>query len=257
MTLNQIFSPSRFLNLLREETASGYKMPIIVASVVFVILSIIFIINASDHDNGGFHEIWYGIILLAGGFYFTSSSFNELNKKEERMNYLALPASIFEKFSLKLLVTSLGYLIGLTLIYWIFAQVIDSVTQSYFEWSFRPFDIRTGSFPLLIKLYLVLQSLFILGAATFNRFAFFKTLFAIGILGIGIGIFTGLCFRGIFAEYFQSFFEPKENVGIIPSIAFRDFMQYTAWPLLQNIFWYVLAPVMWIVAYFKLKEREV
>jgi len=257
MTFNQIFSPSRFLNLLREETASGYKIPIIVASVVFVFLGIIFILSVAGQDNRSFHEVWYGIILLAGGFYFTSTSFNELNQKEERMNYLALPASVFEKFSMKLLITSLGYLIGFTLIYWIFAQVIDTITQRYFEWSFEPFDITTDGFPTFIKLYLVLQSIFILGAVTFNRFAFFKTLFTIGILGLVIGIFTGLCFRGIFAEYFQSFFEPKDNVGIIPDIAFRNFMQYTAWPIIQNIFWYVLAPVMWIVAYFKLKEREV
>lgn len=257
MTLNQIFSVPRFLNLFREETASGYKIPIIVASVVFVFLTLIFIANAADNDNTGFHEVWYGILLLAGGFYFTSTSFNELNRKEERMNYLSMPASIFEKFSIKLLFTSLGYLIVVTLLYWIFSQVIDLITQRYFNFSFLPFTPTQGGYLLFIKLYLVLQSIFILGAATFNRFAFFKTLFSVALLGFGLIVFGWLIFRIIFAEYFETLFKPINNTGVMPSMGVRDFMQYTAWPILQFVFWYLLAPVMWIVAYFKLKEREV
>ena len=73
MTANQIFSAPRFLKLLREETSSGYRMTFVVASVAFVFLLLIFLINASDSDNGDFHQIWYSIGLLAGGFYFTST----------------------------------------------------------------------------------------------------------------------------------------------------------------------------------------
>jgi len=257
MTINQIFSAPRFLNLFREETTAGYKMTFIIASVVFVFLSLLFILNGSDHGTPEFHMIWYPILLLAGGFYFTSTSFDELNRKEERMNYLSIPASIFEKFSMKLLVTTLGYLVGVTLLYWLFSKFIDSITIHYFQfsfWKFNPFD---DHYLLIIKLYLVIQSLFILGAATFNRFSFFKTLFVLGLIIFALGIFSGLSFRLIFADFFETFLKPKDQVKVIPSSQFRDFMQYSAWPFLQIIFWYVLAPILWITAYFKLKEREV
>jgi len=257
MTLNEVFSLPRFFNLLKEETSSGHRMTLIITSVIFVFLSFIFILNGSDHGTPEFHEVWYAIVLLAGGFYFTSTSFDELNRKEERMNYLAVPASIFEKFSMKLLITTLGYLIGLTLIYWLFSELINLITLKYFDFQFDTFNPFEDHYPLLIKIYLVVQSIFILGAATFNRFSFFKTLFVLGLIGLILGIFSGICFRLIFADLFQGFFIPKDNIRVMPSIQFRDFMEYTVWPLLQNLFWYVLAPVLWVIAYFKLKEREV
>lgn len=257
MTPNQIFSPPRFYNLLREEASAGYRMTFIIASVVFAFLLLIFTISAADHDNKDFHQIWYSIILLGGGFYFTSTSFNELNAKEERMNYLALPASVFEKFSMKLLVTTIGYLVGVTLLYWLFAQVEDMISQRYFNFSFSAFNPFDEFNWFMIKLYLVIQSVFILGAVAFNRFAFFKTLFSLWLLELGIGILALIFIRIIFAGYFESLFIPRDNIRAIPDHDFRDFAQYTLWPALQYIFWYILAPVMWIVTYFKLKEREV
>jgi len=257
MTLNEVFSLPRFFNLFKEETSSGHRMTLIIASVVFAFLSFLFILNGSDRGTPEFHEIWYGLVLLAGGFYFTSTSFNELNRKEERMNYLAIPASIFEKFSMKLLITTLGYIISVTLIYWLFSKFIDLITLRYFDFQFDVFNPFGEHYLLLIKLYLVLQSIFILGAATFNRFSFFKTLFALGLIGLIIGTFFGISLRLVFADFFESLFVPRDDVTVIPSIEFRNFMEYTAWPLLQNLFWYVLAPVLWVIAYFKLKEREV
>lgn len=257
MTSNQIFAAPRFLNLLRQETSSGYKMTFIIASVVLVFLSIVFIAVAADRDNGSFHQVWYSITLLAGGFYFTSTNFNELNRKENRMNYLALPASIFEKFSVKLLISTLGYIIGVTLLYLIFASIMDVVTRSYFDFSYDAFNPFDSFYLLIIKIYLVVQSVFLLGAVTFNRFSFFKTLFTLGIIGLVLAIIGGVIFRITFYEYFDGFFTPVDKVVTQPSRYFLDFMEFKMWPLVQGLFWYVLAPVLWVVAYFKLKEREV
>jgi hypothetical protein len=257
MTSNQFFTFPRFSNLLREEVSSGYRMTFIIASVVFAFLLLIFTINAAEKDNAEFHQIWYSILLFVGGFYFTSTSFNELNRKEERMNYLALPASVFEKFSMKLLITTVGYLVGLTLLYWVFAQVEDIISQKYFAFSFTAFNPFDEFYILMIKLYLVIQSVFILGAVAFNRFAFFKTLFALWLLEIALGIFIWILVRIIFAEYFEGLFRVSNNILAIPDQSFQNFAEFTAWPFIQTIFWYALAPVLWVVTYFKLKEREV
>jgi hypothetical protein len=256
MTANQIFSVPRFLNLFREETSSGYRMALIVSTVVFGFLVLIATIMAEDHDFSDFHQVWYSILLLGGGFYFTSNSFNELNQKEQRMHYLSLPTSIFEKFSMKLLISTVGYVALFTLLYWLFAQVAD-VIAAKFNYAFIPFEPSTPFYLFMIKLYIVIQSIFILGAAAFDRLAFFKTLFSLAILGIGIGIITSFMVRIIFAEYFDGFFEARNDITVMPSKDFQNFVQYTLWPILQNVFWFVLAPFCWIVAYFKLKEREV
>ncbi len=257
MTSNQIFAAPRFFNLLREETSSGYKMTFIIASVVLVFLSVVFISVAIDKDNADFHRIWYSIVLLGGGFYFTSTNFNELNRKEERMNYLAMPASIFEKFSVKLLISTLGYIIGVTLLYWIFASIMDVITVRYWDFSYDTFNPFDSFYLFMIKIYLVVQSVFLLGAVTFNRFSFFKTLFTLGIIGFVLAIIGWVVFRIVFYNYFDGFFSPRHDIAVMPSQNFQDFMEFTMWPLVQGLFWYVLAPVLWVVAYFKLKEREV
>ncbi len=257
MMSNQIFAPTRFFKLFREEVFSGYRITLIVASVVFAFLMLIFTIVASDHSDADFHQVWYPIVLLAGGFYFTSTSFNVLNRKEQRMNYLSIPASIFEKFSLKLLITTLGYTVMATLLYWLFSESVNAITQRYFSFSFWEFNPFSEFNLFFIKLYIVIQSVFILGAATFNRFSFFKTLFALGLIYIALSLFGWLLFRIIFADLFDGLLVPRDNITVFPSYRFQDFVEFTAWPLLQNIFWYVMAPIFWVVAYFKLKEREV
>ncbi len=257
MTSNQFFAFPRFLNLIREEVSSGYKMTFIVASVVFAFLIFLSTIMASDNDMRDFHQIWYPIILLGGGFYFTSTSFDELNRKEQRMNYLSIPASIFEKFSLKLLMTTVGYIIGVTLLYWIFAGIADLIAEKYFGNTFRPFNPFDDFYTMMISIYISVQSVFLLGAVYFNRYSFFKTQFSLGILEIILAIVGFLFFRIIFYEYFDGFFSPKDNVAVMPNQAFQDFMEFTMWPIVQYTFWYVLPLVLWVVAYFKLKEREV
>jgi hypothetical protein len=256
MTTNQIFSFPRFMHLFREETFSGHRMTLIVASVVFVFLAINAAIMAEGQDFVNFHQVWYSMILLGSGFYFTSNSFNELNQKEQRMQYLSLPSSIFEKLTMKLLITSLGYVILFTALYWVFAQVAD-VIAAYFNYSFLPFNPVAPFYLFMIKLYLVIQSIFILGAIAFNRFAFFKTLFALFLLVLVFGVIMWIIFRILFAEYFDGVFTPVDNVQVIPGKNFQNFIEFTAWPVLQHIFWFVLAPLFWVVAYFKLKEREV
>ncbi len=256
MTANQIFSLPRFFNLFREETSSGYRMTIIISIVIFAFLLFLSTLMSSQQEFIDFHHIWYSIVLLGGGFYFTSNSFNELNQKEQRMQYLSLPTSIFEKFSMKLLITTVGYVIGATLLYWVFATIAEAIAAN-FNWSFIAFDPTAPFFMLMIKLYLVIQSIFILGAATFGKLSFFKTIFTLNLLGLAIGVVCWIFFRVIFAEYFEGFFMPRDDILVIPDKGFQNFVEHTLWPTVQNVFWYALAPFCWIVAYFKLKEQEV
>lgn len=257
MTTSQIFDISRFFKLTRTEMSSGYKLTLIVAVVVFLFLLFLSTIMAMDGDTREFHEIWYSIILLGGGFYFTSTIFDELNRKEQRLQYLTTPASLFEKFSLKLLITTVGWIVGVTLLYWVFAQVADWIAAHYFSSSFSDFEPFNEFYRMMIAIYISVQSLFLLGAATFNRFSFFKTLFSLNLLGFVLLLFLFLIFRILFASYFDGFVMVDDNIRVQPSQGFIDFMEFKMWPLVQFLFWYVLPIIMWVVAFFKLKEREV
>lgn len=72
-----------------------------------------------------FHSVFFPIYFLLCSVLATSSSFNELNRKEDAASYLGLPASALEKLSSKITVSLfinplaviLKYFLGTSLIY--------------------------------------------------------------------------------------------------------------------------------------------
>lgn len=258
MKLDQQFNGMRFFNLLRLESSFGYRNVLLAGIGVFAILTIVALSTAQDHDFRDFHNVWYAIVLLGGGFVFTSIIANGLNNPQSRMSHLSLPASDFEKFLSKLLISSLGYLIVVTLVYWLFAGITDSLISRWFNYQRLPFNPFNAFYLLIIKLYLVLQSIFLLGALYFRRFEVFKTLVSLLAIAIVFGIIGFILVRIFFYDAFEGLFETSNHtIPYIPSEGFRDFVSGSLWSTVQNLFWFALAPLFWIVGYFKMKETEV
>ena len=255
MKPNQYFDFSRFVQLIRMEGANNYRWILFVSLGVFVFLTIIALVMASDHDFRDFHKIWFAIVVLGGGFLFTSVCCSELDTKPSRMNYLMVPASGFEKFLVKLLLSGPVYLIGVITIYWIFTKLVSALSGYYFNFQFDSFAPFSEFGWLIIKLYLVLQSVFLVGAIAFNRFSVVKTILSLNVLSIILGIIGFIFFRIIFWKYFNGFFSVDGGVPP-PDENFINFVEYSLWPAIQKIFWFGLAPLLWVVGYFKIKERE-
>jgi hypothetical protein len=104
----------------------------------------------------------------------------------------------------------------------------------------------------MYALYMVTQSVFLLGAIYFRRVNFLKTVLSLFAICIVIAIYSSLTARLIVFHNFQSIHfdnSMPEN--------WQNFFENTFAPVINALFWYCLAPFFFVVSYFSLKERQV
>ncbi len=257
MELNQYFKGSRLLQLLKVEVSSGYRNFFLATLATFAFLMLVIMIMAEDHDFEDFHGIWYPIVLLGGGYLFTSRSLSELDAENSRMGYLSLPASNFEKFTSKFLITNFGYILFVTIVYALFALLSNAISEAYFNFSFQAFNPFREHYPIILIIYITTHSIFLLGAITFNRFAIFKTFLSMVVIYFILAAIIFLCVRIIFYDFFDGMFMVKHDVLYRPNEQFKDFAEHSLPKIAQFISYFIITPLILAAGYFKLKEREV
>ena len=268
--MNNIFSLNRTLKLIRKDMLSEYKSLIIwlstSAGVMIVISALNMLINRLQGSQIGgsseFHMVFFIILLFPGGYILTSSMFKDAHDKSRNIYWLTLPGSTFEKLISRLLISSVFYVILLTLLYPLLAMVSELFNLALFGIRHDFFNPFTRDILKLSPYYLVTQSLFFAGAATFRKHPFAKTILSMAVFQILLSIIAVLLLRIFFGSYFQS----------VQNLNFNevDFMNFTGYSMEslnglarfgqtvgKIIFWGLLAPFFYIVSYFKLSEKEV
>lgn len=261
MEANQYFSAPRFGHLLRRELSQNKKSALMVAAVMFLILCIN-CLSWGYSRNDGFHELFYPLFLLIGGFILTSLSFSEMNHSIGRLFYLSLPASNLEKFASKWLITGLGYGIGFTVGYWLFSIIGNSLNHLFFNNNFEAFNPFTKENGLFFSVYLAVQTIFLLGAVYFRKYEIFKTVLTGVLVVLGMLLLSAFLFRIVMFDLFDGLqFEPDLNINgkmtpVEPSKSFQRFMQQNAVGYLKLVGLWIIPTVLLIIGYFKLKETE-
>lgn len=257
---NLIFNPNRFLLLLQKELWSGNKKPLIVTGAIFgfLILFAIFMIYTED----GYHALNYNLfplVLLGGGLIFTSVSFYEFNEKTGTHHYLSLPASTFEKFLSKWLITAILFPIATVILFWLYSKIGDWLYYKHGNYIVEEYDgwsVTNWWSWFFIRLYLVIQTIYLVGAIAFQKYTFFKTSLSTFLT---ILLFGGLCFlsfRLIFADFFVGFLSPNHELSLVTNDETQDFMMNHYQNGLEYGLWLLLPAVMLVVGFFKLKEKE-
>lgn len=185
------------------------------------------IISPVGAAAGNFHPVTYLLLLFIGGFWLTSRSFSDLQEPPRSYTFLTLPASNFEKFFSKLLLTSVGYILGTIIFYFLLSLLVVGFSKLLFpnvQYVFNPFQ---NHIPLYCGEYIILQSVFFLGAIYFRKHALTKTILALSCFAIIFGLFSLI---------------------LVKSNALTR--------IVETIFWIGLAPFCWIVAYIRLQEFE-
>ena len=253
MNVSSHFSFPRFINLLKLELYRNYKGILLIFEITFgflffmgLLLNVILDYKMVVYE----HDESYAITLIIGGFIVSSLAFKDLGNSLRRHSYLMLPASILEKFTCMWLLTSLGWTILFSTAFYLYSIVANTVGSVFFPsvtfQTFKPF----GSFSLvIIKYYIVLQGIFLLGAAHFKGYALPKTLAVLITFG-------ALCF-GLFYVLLMDVFL-MDHVCVTPDgCELANQMDLEGfWPFMQVFFWWMLAPLTLILSYMGLKEQE-
>lgn len=184
------------------------------------------------------------VVFMLGGYIFTSKVFDEMHAPQKSYMFLTLPVSATEKLLAAWFVTSPVYVVvaGLMVVVLCF---ITSLVAGHLEVLPQLFD---EAFFNCIKVYMVTQAVFLLGAATFRSNNFLKTVLALILVAMLIAAYSGGLGYLLFGSGNYNVDENSE-LGATAKFIFNT--------IIPMLFWWVLAPFLVVVSYFKLKERQV
>ncbi len=276
--ITDFFSIRRFGRLLLRELAHGYRGLLIAAAAAaggVIVISAIGALAASAGGapvgsvSGDGYFGFFQTLLFLGGFIVTSLAFREVWQNGSGLAYLMLPGSLFEKFVVKLVMTSVGFAAG-TLVFMSAAaaasEALDRVLFGVGHGFFNP--VAPAALQAVVR-YLVVQSFFLLGSIWFRKLAFVKTALSIVVFGIALGIVFTIALRIGLSSHFalgpgrglrlggwafdlngrglQDLFKPGGR-GYAGAMAFK---------IAAEALFIALAPASWVAAYFRLGEAEV
>ncbi len=260
MTSNQYIDLRRLGNLIKREGLVNYKLFAIALGGISGILLILFLATAYGFNVDGetrwdLHYPFFFVTFVVLGVGFTSMAYKDLLQVNKAYGYLTLPVSNVERLISMLFLTSIVFAVFYTLYYWVFAAILNGIGSLYTSLDFITFNPFNEMVIKAVKLYIVLQSIFLLGAASFKRFPFLFTMLTLFVATVILITITGLTVRVAFAEFITNNIEVNPE-KLMPE-GIRRFLEEDAEKVARFIFWYLLAPFCWFITYLKLKEREV
>jgi hypothetical protein len=248
--VNDGLSFNRLLLLIRDQILRRYRVHLIVSGV----LALLAIVGpagfggATDIPVDFYRGFFIGVLFLWGTIS-TSLALTDLHDRTANGAFLLLPATALEKTLAPLLVNTVVFVVYLL----VFTSALSLVGE-LLEWLplglsnewFSPFDSVVWA---VIPHYLVIQSVFFLGAAWFRKAHYVKTLLAIAVIA-----------TAIVAIYGAIFWVLGMGTGIVilgdaESSMFGPF----SWLLtVAKLSYYVIVPLFcWFVAWLRVEETQV
>ncbi|RDV11046.1 hypothetical protein DXT99_25595 [Pontibacter diazotrophicus] len=188
----------------------------------------------------------YLVVYMLGGYIFTSKVFDEMHAPQKSYMFLTLPVSAAEKLLAAWFITSPVYVVvaGLVMVLLSFISASLAGNVEAFPYLFDE------TFFNCVGVYMVTQAVFFLGATTFRSNNFLKTVLALIVVALLIAAYTGLLGYILFGNSGMRFEEGKAN-------EFEKTAEFVTNTVIPFLFWFVFAPFLLLVSYFKLKERQV
>jgi hypothetical protein len=236
--------------------------------------SFLMIVSPDNPMASRMQGITFYVGLFITGCLFASMIFNDLSEGPKAIHYLLTPVSTFEKLLTAIIYVVVLFFISYTIVFYaidfIMLQVSNSVMNNWLQHHHqtpRPpqellnvFITREGGdnfYFYILLIFFGVQSIFLLGSVYFVKNQYIKTMVS-----------------GLVVFLFLIFFVHKVMGTIMPDGSFfKPFTVYRVWNrdrgdvMIQLPEWfstillfltkYALAPVLWVVAYFRLKEKEV
>lgn len=251
MNLKNYFELSRFWLLLKMELFRSKKAILMTIVITFGVLCTGQVLEIIFEDKKVFdsHSESYSFALIIGGFILSSLAFSDLTNNLRRYNYLTLPASTLEKFLSMWLLTSVGWTFLHTIVYTIYAFMANLIAPVFFSHIAFGAFAPMGEVPMeTMKYYFVFQGIFLVGAVHFQGFVFPKTLFT-------LILFAALCGTIVYFMMAETFMTDHECTSASECVLLKRIEAHGICRLI-TLFWWLLAPLCWVITYLGLKDQE-
>ncbi len=273
MIRDNFFNMSRFVRICRKEMIESWRANLLRVVMMYGILTIAFVWNGyfqykylsgstsvKEDPIWSFELIVFIWTILIMGTLSASFTMERMKTKTNRIAVLMTPATMFEKFFSRWIIFTFGYLI----VFLIAFKLADWTRVLVYSMSYPDLKNIIASTPLsrlvgddsqywvafrtsenlllAISFYFFVQSIFVLGSSIWPKNAFVKTFSAIVILAV-IYISIGVLLVKIFLEH--------------KSGGFNDPISGDTIMALGTAFFFVMAIINWVLAYFRFKESEI
>ena len=276
--MNSVFDFNRWLLYLGKHWTENKRKYLLslgaIGGLMILWFSFLIMVNPGHAMNYNMQLATYFVGLFLTGGLYASLIFSELSEGPKAMHYLLTPVSLLEKLLSALLYGVILFFITYTVVFYavdfIMVKIGNGVAQTVMEREHKPFshptkvinvfmasdrnDVNLNFYLLLI--YFGIQSIFLLGSIYFVKYHYIKTLIS------GLIVFLVLVFfvHEILGSFMPNgwFYKPftvyriNDHQGEF-SITLPEWLS----SILLFIGQYALAPALWVVAYFRLKEKEV
>jgi len=258
-------SPRRVGLLIRHDLASQRKSLttgfLVIAGVAFGI----FLLASATGGRSAVLANTFVNILLIGGYVTSSVAFSELHDPKTGTHYMMLPGSTLEKYTAKLLVTSVGWTVAVIVVFAVGTVLGYLVSLVFFAENPGVYLPASRGVWISIATYLVTQSIFLFGSIYFRKVAFLRTALSVFVVAISLGIIYLVAIRIFFAPAFVGTFETVRGVEQMITgpngVSLTDFAVESIFPVLetlQRILLWVVTPVFfWVAGVIRLRETEV
>jgi hypothetical protein len=244
------FNLKRFSYLLKSDLElhrSSFSTALLTVTTLLLLWNLLASQNINAVNVWPTAFIW---MLYIGGYWLSLSAFRGYHDKHQRLFFLTLPASTFEKFLSKYLLTSIGYVLG-----WIFYALFYWALGGIEMLFSKPINFLNPFNEIILKTigtYLIVQPIFLLGSIYFKKHPFLKTVFWFSILAAALGFFAVFTVFVLERQYLNNYMFP-----LLMYDFFTSPLPTHEPPIFIHTFLFcVMPPFCWILTYFRLKEVE-
>ncbi len=259
--MNQTFNIKRFSMLFKKHTIENYKTYLMSVGVLAGML--LLFMGIASYGSGGYlslgnQEAFFVSFLLIAGCIFSSMVFADLGDKKKAIPTLTLPASHFEKYLVAWLYSFVIFQLLFVGLFYLIATIVINLGQNIpgrENVLLELFSVDRKAYVAFI-IYPILHAIIFFGAIYFEKLHFIKTAFAFFIGVFLLGLINKPILSSMFDQKVQgsSIFSPVQisNGKEAFEIHAPDVRDQT-----EAIVLGLVVVILWISAYYKLKEKEV
>ncbi len=246
MYQSKLFSMARAWHALRADLHQQSRAVLVgtgAAAAVILIANVF----SPEPTGSDFHAAFFPLALVAGGFLFTSTLFSELPDKPRAHAYLTLPISTVERWAVRVLLSTVGYVAVALAGYFLVTLLGAGLSQLIRGWSHPVFAPSMDDWRIVLG-YLVTSSLFLFGAVYFRRWNALKVVLSLAGLALGLVLIAVGLAHLLFSEF-------RGDVDLIVETAPRIGEAIEAGA--KVFFWGIMGPLFWFLTWLRLSETEV
>lgn len=277
--MNSVFDFNRWLLYIGKHWNENKKKYLLslgaIGGLLVLWYSFLMIVNAKLPITEEIQANTFYVGLFLTGCLYASLIFSEMSDGPKAIQYLLVPASVLEKLLSGILYGVILFFLSYTIIFYIVdftmvklsysigsARAVrehlgpvrdESIVNVFFALKGR----SENSFIFLLLAYFGIQSIFLLGSIYFVKHNYIKTM----ISGLIVFLFLMFFVHKILGSFMPDggFFKPFTVYRIFDGTKGELSVQLPEWlsEILIILTKYALAPCLWVVTYFRLKEKEV